>query len=337
MSISTYLTTTLESKQDADYNKICEEHKHLIEAVPKGNGWSVQHLYNYNGFWLHPNSIKNNLLLHAYFKSQPTDIFLASFMKAGTTWLKALMFSTINRHRYSFSDHPLHHHGPHASFPYIDIETYPAISDFTHLPAPRMFATHYPRTLLPPCITSCKIVYVCRDPKDVLVSKWHFMSNHRSKDLPPLSLDEAFELFCQGISDYGPFWEHVLSYWRASLETPDKILFLKYEEMKKQPEVVLRKLAVFMGKPFTAEELEKSVVEKIVELCSFETLSNLEVNKKGVQKFGKFLEVENRHYFRKGEIGDWKNHLSEEMKQRIDGITNEKLKGSGLILGVNST
>ncbi|KAL4559340.1 hypothetical protein LXL04_031478 [Taraxacum kok-saghyz] len=306
MSTSPYLTTTQESKEDADYNKICMKFEHLMETIPKGNGWREKHLYNYNGFWLHPNSIKNNLILHTYFKSQPSDIFLASAMKSGTTWLKALMFSTINRHRYSFSDHPLLHHGPHSSFPLLDFETHP-ITDFTHLPSPRLFATHFPRTLLPSCITySCKFVYVCRDPKDVLISKWHFMSNHRSKDLPPLLLEDAFELFCEEISDYGPFWEHVLSYWRASLEFPEKTLFLKYEEIKEQPE-----------------------------LCSFENLSNLEVNKKGVEKFGKFLEVENRHYFRKGKIGDWRNYLSEEMRKRIDGITHDKLKGSGLILGAS--
>ncbi|KAJ0575297.1 putative flavonol 3-sulfotransferase [Helianthus annuus] len=181
-------------------------------------------------------------------------------------------------------------------------------------------------------MSSCKFVYVCRDPKDVLISKWHFMSKLRSKDQPPLSLDEAFELFCQGVSEYGPFWEHVLSYWRVSLELPDKILFLKYEEMKKQPEVVVKKLAAFMEKPFTAEEERKGVVGDIVKLCSFENLSNLEVNKTGVEKFANMVEVENRDFFRKGEVGDWKNYLSEEMKERIDRITDEKLRGSGLIL-----
>lgn len=138
--------------------------------------------------------------------------------------------------------------------------------------------------------------------------------------------------FCEGVSNYGPFWEHVLSYWRASLESPEKILFLKYEEVKRQSEVVVRRLAAFMGIPFMAEEVEKGVVENIVKLCSFENLSNLEVNKKGVEKFGT-VEVENREFFRKGEIGDWRNYLSDEMKQRIDGIIDEKFKGSGLIFG----
>ncbi|KAI3796507.1 hypothetical protein L1987_39179 [Smallanthus sonchifolius] len=253
------------SEEDSE---ICEKHKQLLETLPKGSGWRVQHVYNYNGFWLDPKSIKNNLLLHTYFRSQPTDIFLASFMKSGTTWLKALMFSTLNRHRYSFSDHHLHNHSPQSTFPFLDSESYP-ITDFTNMSVPRLFATHFPRTLLPACMSSC------------------------------------------------------------NLESPDKILFLKYEDIKEQPEVVVRKLAAFMGKPFTVEEEE---VREIVKLCSFENLSNLEVNKKGVDKFGTLVEVERRYFFRKGEIGDWKNYLSEEMKERIDAITDVKFQGSGLIL-----
>ncbi|KAI3724469.1 hypothetical protein L2E82_36247 [Cichorium intybus] len=64
---------------------------------------------------------------------------------------------------------------------------------------------------------------LAREPKDVLISKWLFMRKLREKDLSRLSLDEAFDLFYQGILDYGTFWEHVLSYWRrASLDSPEK-------------------------------------------------------------------------------------------------------------------
>ncbi|KAI7750588.1 hypothetical protein M8C21_022497 [Ambrosia artemisiifolia] len=318
------------SKEDAEYKNISEKHRHLIETLPKHNGWWTPYLYNYNGFWLSPNILKSNLILHSYFKPHPTDIFLASFMKSGTTWLKALIFSTLNRHRYSFSNHHLHNHSPHSTFWMLDIESYP-ITDFTNSLTPRLFSTHFAHTLLPPCMSSCKFVYVCRDPKDVLISKWHFMNKIRPKDLPPLSLDEAFALFCLGVSDYGPFWEQVMSYWRASLEYPDKIMFLKYEEIKKEPGVVVRKLAAFFGKPISEEEEEKGVVKEIVKLCSFENLSNLEVNKEGFEKFGKLVDIEKRGFFRKGVIGDWKNYLSEEMKERIDGIIDEKFKGSGLV------
>ncbi|KAK2968020.1 hypothetical protein RJ640_001544 [Escallonia rubra] len=79
-----------------------------------------------------------------------------------------------------------------------------------------------------------------------------------------------------GVSEFGPFWDHVLGYWKASLESPDKILFLKYEYMKREPSVHLKGLAKFMGQPFSMEEEKKGLVEEILKLCSFENLSNLE-------------------------------------------------------------
>ncbi|PWA65400.1 P-loop containing nucleoside triphosphate hydrolase [Artemisia annua] len=148
-----------------------------------------------------------------------------------------------------------------------------------------------------------------RDPKDVFVSKFHFMNKLRPKQLPPLSFDQAFELFCEGVSEYGPYWDHVLGFWRASLESPDKILFLKYEEIKKEPEVHVK---------------------------SFEHLKNLEVNKIGIQRFDFGFEIENRHFFRQGLVGDWKHHMTQEMRERIDRITQEKFKGSGLTIGAST-
>ncbi|MFS7897194.1 putative Sulfotransferase domain, P-loop containing nucleoside triphosphate hydrolase [Helianthus anomalus] len=73
------------------------------------------------------------------------------------------------------------------------------------------------------------------------------MSKLRSKDLTPLLLGEAFDLFCQGVSEYGPYREHVLSYWRASLESSDKILFMKYEDVKKQPKVVFANANIWIA------------------------------------------------------------------------------------------
>ncbi|GJT53723.1 cytosolic sulfotransferase 5-like protein [Tanacetum coccineum] len=84
--------------------------------------------------------------------------------------------------------------------------------------------------------------------------------------------------FCNGVSEFSPFWDHVLGYWKASKKSPDKILFLKFEDLKKEPTVEVRKLTAFMGMPFTPHEEEKGVVEEIVKLCSFKTLSSLKVN-----------------------------------------------------------
>ncbi|KAK6261769.1 hypothetical protein QUC31_007585 [Theobroma cacao] len=181
--------------------------------------------------------------------------------------------------------------------------------------------------------SGCSFIYIFRDPKDVLVSKWLFMSKLRPKELPPLSLQEAFELFCQGISHYGPYWDPVLGYWKGSVETPTKILFLKYEDLKNEPLVVVKRLAEFLGHPFSLEEESKGVIQEIVRLCGIENLSNLEVNRTSVQKFSRDIIVDNRHFFRKVKVGDWENYLTAEMIKRLDEITAGKLIGSGLIFG----
>ncbi|KAK7861577.1 flavonol 3-sulfotransferase [Quercus suber] len=34
--------------------------------------------------------------------------------------------------------------------------------------------------------------------------------------------EDAFELFCEGVSPFGPYWDHLLGYWKASLNSPEK-------------------------------------------------------------------------------------------------------------------
>ncbi|XP_022715965.1 flavonol sulfotransferase-like [Durio zibethinus] len=318
-------------------DRTCKRYRETLPSLSVGKGWMTEHLVHYHGFWLTPKAaLKGVMWIQDHFKPRPTDIFLATFPKTGTTWLKALVFAIINRTRYDFSDHPLLTTGPHDCFPFLDAYLYQndqSVSNLDAFPSPRLLSTHMPYTLLPDSSAGSRFVYICRDPKDVLVSKWLFMNKLRPKELPPLSLEEAFKLFCQGISHYGPYWDHVLGYWKESLKTPEKILFLKYEELKKEPLVVVKRLAEFLGHPISMGEESKGVVQEIVRLCSFENLTNLEVNKRSLQKFSSDIIVDSRHFFRKGEVGDSKNYLTAEMIERLDEITVDKIYGSGLIFG----
>lgn len=133
-------------------------------------------------------------------------------------------------------------------------------------------------------------------------------------------------MYCRGVSGYGPFWDHVLGYWKESLERPDKVLFLRYEDLKHDTAIHVKRLAAFMGVPFSAEEEREGAIEEISRLCSFSNLKELEVNKTG--RSGPF--VENNAFFRRGEVGDWVNHLTPEMAERLNEVIEEKLGGSGL-------
>ena len=88
-----------------------------------------------------------------------------------------------------------------------------------------------------------------------------------------LDLKEAFELFCEGVSIAGPYWNNVLGYWRASLESPERTVFIKYEDLKNETIYYVKKMAEFMDYSFSLEEEVNGVVESIINLCSFENLS----------------------------------------------------------------
>ncbi|KAK1568646.1 hypothetical protein Q3G72_027083 [Acer saccharum] len=178
-------------------------------------------------------------------------------------------------------------------------------------------------------------------------------------------MEKVFDEVCKGHQFYGPFFDHVLEFWIESLKMQEKILFLKYEEMKIDPEGELKKLAAFLGRPFSNEEqvekvLWRSSFDRLFCLfcllwrswllfclfcClslrsfdpgnkvdfqkkkSFDRLKNLEVNKNGVV-FD--MELSNKLFFRRGIVGDWKNYFTNEMKKKLDEISCMKLEGSGL-------
>ena len=94
----------------------------------------------------------------------------------------------------------------------------------------------------------------------------------------------------------------------------------------REPFVHLKRLAEFLGQPFSLEEESDGVVHEIIRLCSFENFSSLEVNKTKVKRFSNQLVIDNCDFFRKGRVGDWENHLTKEMTERLDQITEEKLE-----------
>nr|DAD31535.1 TPA_asm: hypothetical protein HUJ06_010386 [Nelumbo nucifera] len=171
------------------------------------------------------------------------DDVIVASMKTGTTWLEALKSMFTMK---------------------------PPTPCLSATPSPRLFHTHMPYRVLPESIknSQCKIAYITRNPKDTLiVSLWHFKNKS----------------FFNGVHAFGPFFDHVLEYWKESMERPYKILFLK--------------LVSFLGKPFAKEE----EVDKLLWMCSLlDRLKNMEM-------------IPNSCFFRLGEIGDWKNHFTPEM------------------------
>lgn len=81
------------------------------------------------------------------------------------------------------------------------------IPDTKLFPSPRLFSTHIPYFSLAESVRktrACKIVYLCRNPKDVFVSFWHFAHKLRLHDMGTDSLAPMFDQFCNGMCSFRP-------------------------------------------------------------------------------------------------------------------------------------
>ncbi|XP_039001911.1 cytosolic sulfotransferase 15-like [Hibiscus syriacus] len=242
-----------------------DEFQQLAQTLPKEESWiSRTSLYLYQGFWFTTLVLKPVISLQKHFRAFDSDIIVATFPKCGTTWLKASTFSTLYRNQFAGDDNPLLSFSPHQLVRFLECDVYlnnpcPDLGNVC-VYKPWLFSTHVPYASLPTSIkdSHCKIVYLCRNPMDMFVSLWNFADKLREENKELVSLDEAFDKFCNGICGFGSFFDHVLGYWKASQENPNKILFLKYEDLKEDINSQLKHLAMFLGVPFTEDEEKRS-------------------------------------------------------------------------------
>ncbi|CAL5018899.1 unnamed protein product [Urochloa decumbens] len=306
----------------------------------------------YGGFWYPEHLMAATLAMRDTFAARPSDVILATMPKAGSTWLKALVYAVVRRGRHPHElvpaagpgrargvhgDHPLLASSPHELVPFLH-DLYNGgpllrLEDEEGTPSPRVLAVHAAFTALPASVpeSGCRVVYLCRDPKDAFVSLRHYLDDIKPKGSAMTPLAEAFDLFCDGVSPFGPVWDHMAGYWKESVARPEEVMFLRYEDLKEDAVGSVRRLAEFLGCPFTGEEVAGGVPEAVVALCSMDRMRSVQANRDGLHGTESW-SFKNSAFFRKGEVGDWKAHLTPEMAQRLDAIVEDKLRGSGLSL-----
>ncbi|KAF5907165.1 sulfotransferase family cytosolic 2B member 1-like isoform X2, partial [Clarias magur] len=134
------------------------------------------------------------------------------------------------------------------------------------LTPPRAFVSHMPYHLMPPSFFSskAKVIYVTRNPKDVMVSSFHF---HQMASFlhDPGTFEEFMDSFLSGNVMFGKWTDHVKS-WRNT-DLGDRILYITYEEMIKDLSGVTERILSFLGK-----SLNKETLKHVSEHCEFKTM-----------------------------------------------------------------
>ena len=166
------------------------------------------------------------------YRPRATDIVISPYGKCGTTWLQQTFHTLRTGGDMDFDD---------ISRVVPWIETSRVLGVDINAPQraePRGFKSHLPFDRLP---KGARYVVSLRDPKDALVSMYHFMQGWF---LEPgaVSLADFYQNWLKGRGD-GGYWLHLISWWEQR-DNPN-VLLLSYEDMTEHPEENVRRLAAF--------------------------------------------------------------------------------------------
>ena len=193
-------------------------------------------------------------------------------------------------------------------------------------PPPRCMKTHlsvnyYQRFLDGPSDHCPKFIIVDRNPKDTLVSFYHFHRMISSLQFGETSWDQFFEMFKENRLCYGNLVDFNIGWWKYR-DHPN-VLFVHYEEMLKNNAPTIHKIGDLLGRTLSSED-----VSAVVQQASFEKMRERGLGSyiKSTNSFNEGLSP----FFRKGKSGDWHNYFSEEQSEYVDFYVEAHARPVGL-------
>jgi sulfotransferase family protein len=192
------------------------------------------------------------------YQPRPEDVFVVTQMKCGTTWMQQVIYEILHRGRGQLVDTGA---AMYAVSTWLEgrksvrIEDAPLIG--SERPS-RIIKTHLPVALCP-YDPAARFIYVARHPGSCFASCVDFVQTNVGAMSPDMRAFE--EWFCsKDLMWWGTWTDHVLGWYRWSTEQKN-VLFLYFEDMKKDLPGIVQVVAGFLGMSLTDEEVA-SVAEK---------------------------------------------------------------------------
>lgn len=189
----------------------------------------------------------------------------------------------------------------------------PLYGYLSELTSQRLIKTHLPFQLMPRNITEvgAKVVYVARNPKDVIVSYFYLQTN------PIFGFSGDFETYVQFFIDDlapggSPYWKHVLEGWNRRHDK--NVHFMFYEDLLKNMDDSIKKLASFLEKPLNDEDLPK--LKEHLKFDNFKKNPAITIVREGMSS--------NQEFIRRGKIGG-NPEVTEQISKKVDKWIRENL------------
>uniref|UniRef100_A0A8C2BSB2 Sulfotransferase n=1 Tax=Cyprinus carpio TaxID=7962 RepID=A0A8C2BSB2_CYPCA len=264
------------------------------------------------------------------FQSRPDDILIATYPKAGTTWVSYILDLLYfgNKDPECQTSKPIY-----MRIPFLE-------SCFQEFSTGKRLTVHFTVEVFsgPKIYTRPRIEPNHFLPKpDVYKKNFFFFKKNPTQDRPdeirPESNPTAFnfepdwtQTHCFNFSNFssdvfGPWYDHVSGWWEKK-QTYSNLLYLFYEDLVEDTGREVERLCSFLGLSISIEEREK-----ITKGVQFDTMKqNKMINHVTIP----FMDFKISPFMRKGKVGDWKGHFTVAQNEQFDEVYKQKMKNTTL-------
>jgi len=307
------------------------------------------------GGWFFPKAFTAFADRYYNFLWKPSDVCIMTYAKCGTTWMQEIIWSMRNNPNL---DNPMHKEPLFVRSPFLDLDMImagtelpgdvnpsdsPLMKSFEKLcpgkkvengmmlqladaiTEPRTIKTHLSFSLLSPDILEkTKIVFVARNPKDVIVSYHHHHHLFRGLNYKG-TFEEFVKYFVTDDLMYSPYWLMMKEAWERRTDPNMHMVF--FEDLQADLKGELRKLDTFLGTGLTSKQLDN-----VCEWTSFKSMKGRDVleNQYSDGFTNQDVSKNDGGFFRKGTTGNWKDKFTPELEKLVDDWTQKHLGDLGV-------
>ncbi|KAM3922399.1 sulfotransferase 2B1-like [Leptodactylus fuscus] len=273
---------------------------------------SYDHFY-YKGFRFLKDVHTEESINHAEneFEVFDDDIYNITFPKSGTNWMIEIL--NLIKHKGDVTKSnavPIQMRSPW-------YETTMAKEQIDNLDPPRIITSHLPQQIFAKSFfkSKAKIIYTLRNPRDVIVSLFHF-TKIVNLFTPIENFQNFIDYFVQGETLYGTWFDHVKGWMQ--MKDDERFFYITYEELLQDLRGSVVRLCKFLG-----QELDDAQIDLVVEHSTFKSMKK---NPMSNWSQSDILDNSKGSFMRKGISGDWKNHFTVAQSEYFDKIYQEKMK-----------
>lgn len=230
----------------------------------------------------------------------PADVFVGSYPRSGSTWLRFMLLEILSGEASGFSNtnEMLPDVGKHSTGAHV-------------LPAGgRLIKTH--EVYRP---EYKKAIYLMRDPRDVCLSEYAYQT---ALGLTRDDFDSYLKRFFQGgVNPFGSWIEHANSWVDAAESGRAEILVLSFEPLKQRPEEQLGRIVDFLGMPEVRERIPRAIANNsLARMKEKEKANPQRASAKG-------------QFIRSGSAGGWRSNFTEQQCQLVQQYAGNMLARLG--------